>query len=89
MSEGGTSSHQSQRGEKLAKKRRRLPTVSPSGPASRGSVHPESAEKFSVEKELKRLSPEVLKELTSTENSDKFMPGEVCKSMSQSLGPDS
>lgn len=59
----------------LTKRRRKLPTAPT--PVSASSWSPEPVKTVCVEEELKRLSPEVLKELKFTENSEKFMPGEV------------
>lgn len=88
---GSMSSNMNQKGErnitrsgrqvKLARRRRKLPTAPPTAPPiappTAPATNPE-LKKLGVEKELKRLSPEVLKELMSTEeNNEKFMPGEV------------
>lgn len=60
---------------KMAARRRKLPIIPPPPPPDQPNQQP--VEKMSVEEELSRLPPEVLRELKSLENSDKFMPGEV------------
>lgn len=58
---------------KLAKRRRRLPA----SPPRSGTDQQQPPKKLSVEAELSRLPPEVMKELRSFDNNDKFMPGKV------------
>lgn len=75
MSEG-----QLQGDKKLAQRRRKLPTAPSPTPVAVSTSTPREGTRvvsFEDEFEFKRLSPEVLMALRSTESSVKFMPGEV------------
>ena len=68
---------------KMAARRRKLPIVPPPLPPPPPPDKPNPpVTKMSVEEELSRLPPEVLRELKSLEKSDKFMPGEVSSGFS-------
>lgn len=76
MSGGERNEYGSKGSKKLAQRRRKLPTAPTPTPVLTRSLQ-EGPKMVGFEDEFKRLTPEVLMELRSTESSVKFMPGEV------------